>query len=565
MAPFLPSRSKIQPKDTGEDTPTTLRLAGGSNVTNGGNVALSVLVAALASSLAARASPGLPPSPIAQFWGGGRHTMALLADGNVWTWGSNAFGKLGDGQAGTSYSDTTYDSHVPLRVHGPGNVGYLASIVAISAGEGHNLALRSDGTVWAWGWNGVGQLGDGTTNDAHTPVQVGGLTNVVAISGRGYHGLALRADGTVWAWGYNRFGQIGDGTTNDAHAPIQVGGLPNVTANHPVAVSAGYAISMVLMSNGTVLVWGTGGFGELGQGQFGDHSYSPIQVMGLANVVAISADFQEPNALRSDGTMWMWGWNNLGQLGNGTTANQNLPGRVQNLANVIYAGPTGDRDNCAITSDHTVWTWGRNYNGQLGIGTADQDPHPLPVKVPPFGNGGWVVAVQTPDWHSLALRSDGTLWGWGANDHGQLGNDTTTDSYSPAPVSWPATTTAFFYTLPPCRVVDTRGAPGNLAGPELGPGEQRTFTIAGACGISGTALSLSVNLTVTAPTAPGFLTLAPGGQPLPSTSTINYSAGQTRANNAILGLAPDGSGTLVVRNSSLGAVQLIVDVNGYFE
>jgi hypothetical protein len=159
--------------------------------------------------------------------------------------------------------------------------------------------------------------------------------------------------------------------------------------------------------------------------------------MGLSNVVSVSADFEEPEALKSDGTIWMWGWNNLGQLGDGTTNNKSLPIQVLGLTNMIFAGPTGDRDNCAIKSDHTVWTWGWNYNGQLGIGTADQDPHPVPVQVPAFGNGGYVVSVQTPDWHSLALRSDGTLWGWGANDHGQLGNGTTNDAYSPTLVLWP--------------------------------------------------------------------------------------------------------------------------------
>src|SRR5206468_530565 len=131
----------------------------------------------------------LPPAPITQFWGGGRHTMALLSDGTVWTWGSDVSGKLGDNQTCADYNDTSHDSLLPLKVHGPGNVGYLSSIVAISAGEGHNMALKSDGTVWAWGWNAQGQLGNGTTNDAWTPIQVSGLSNVVAISGRGYHCL----------------------------------------------------------------------------------------------------------------------------------------------------------------------------------------------------------------------------------------------------------------------------------------------------------------------------------------------------------------------------------------
>lgn len=383
-------------------------------------------------SLAAQASTNLPPSPIKQFWGGGRHTMALLTDGSVWTWGSDVSGKLGDGQVSPSYNVTNHDSFMPIRVHGPGNVGYLTSIVAISAGEGHNLALRSDGTVWAWGWNGVNQLGNGTSTDAYTPVQVSGLTNVVAISGRGYHCLALKSDGTVWAWGYNQYGQLGNGSTSSPLVPAQVLGLTN-----PAAISAGYTISLALMSNGTVQVWGTGLKGELGQGNFGDHSYTPIPVLGLSNVVSVSADFEEPAALKSDGTIWMWGWDNLGQLGDGATNNRSLPFQVLGLTNMIFAGPTGDRDNCGIRADHTVWTWGRNYTGQLGIGTVDQIAHPLPVQIPDFGNGGYVVSVQTPDWHSLALRSDGTLWGWGANDHGQLGNGTTNDAYSPTPVLWP--------------------------------------------------------------------------------------------------------------------------------
>jgi len=521
-------------------------------------------VVALVSSHSSPASGNLPPSPITQFWGGGRFTIALLADGSVWAWGRNSNGQLGNNQADASPTDTSQDSHVPLRVHGPGNVGFLNSVTAISAGESHNLALRSDGTVWAWGWNGVDQLGDGATADAHTPVQVSGLTNVVAISGRGYHSLALKADGTVWAWGWNQWGQLGTGTTNATLVPVQVSGLPNLHANHPVAISAGYTVSLALMSNGTVLVWGTGLHGEMGQGLFGDFSYTPIPVMGLSNVVAVSADFQEPNALKSDGTMWMWGWNSLGQLGNGSygpTADQSLPGLVHNLTNVILAGPTGDRDNCAITSDHTVWTWGRNYNGQLGIGTADQAFHPLPVQVPAFGNGGYVVSVQTPDWHSLALRSDGTLWGWGSNDYGQLGNATTTDSYSPTPVLWPSN----FYTLAPCRIVDTRNLAGAYGGPALAPTPaERIFPLAEQCGVPASATAVVANLTVTGATATGSLSALAGDGPVGNTIVLAFTAGRTRANNAILSLSVDGQESIAVRNVSSGTVNFILDVSGYF-
>src|SRR5215471_1528770 len=184
----------------------------------------------------------LPPSPIRQVWGGGRHTMALLNDGSVWTWGSDVSGKLGDNQVCTDYNDLSHDSLVPLRVHGSGNVGYLNSIIAISAGESHNMALRSDGTVWTWGWNGLGQLGNGTTNDAHTPVQVAVVSNVVTISGRGCHCLALESDGSLWAWGWNGGAQLGDGTTTSSLIPNRVAGITN-----PVMISAAYKISLALM------------------------------------------------------------------------------------------------------------------------------------------------------------------------------------------------------------------------------------------------------------------------------------------------------------------------------
>jgi len=138
-------------------------------------------------------------------------------------------------------------------------------------------------------------LGNGTTNASHTPTQVVGLSNVVAISGRGYHTVALKSDGTVWAWGWNQYGQLGNGTAGNSNPlPAQVPGITN-----PATVSAGYAVSLALMSNGTLSVWGTGNYGELGQGNFGDHSYSPIPVPGLSNVTMVSAGFECPEALAS--------------------------------------------------------------------------------------------------------------------------------------------------------------------------------------------------------------------------------------------------------------------------
>ena len=143
---------------------------------------------------------------------GGVHGMALKSDGTVWTWGPGGLGQLGRGSI-------TSDSSIPVQVRGFDGGGYLSDVVAIAKGENHSLALKSDGTVWAWGHNIYGQLGDGTTTTRTTPVPVAGLSNVVAIASGDWHSLALKSDGTVWAWGWNPVGQLGDGTPRLATCP----------------------------------------------------------------------------------------------------------------------------------------------------------------------------------------------------------------------------------------------------------------------------------------------------------------------------------------------------------
>jgi len=207
--------------------------------------------------------PPSPPQPSPQpprppLAAGGTHSLALRADGTVWAWGWNDQGQLGDG--------TDTDRHTPVRVRG------LTDVVAVAAGRAHSLALRADGTVWAWGSNEDGELGDGTDTDRHTPVKVPGLSDVVAVAARDWHSLALRADGTVWAWGNNRFGQLGDGTDTDRHTPVKVPGLTDV-----VAVAAGEYHSLALRADGTVWAWGRNGYGQLGDGTT-THRHTPVKV-----------------------------------------------------------------------------------------------------------------------------------------------------------------------------------------------------------------------------------------------------------------------------------------------
>jgi len=382
---------------------------------------------------------------VVSIWGGARGTIILKSDGTVWTWGANFNGKLGVGLDPTTLVRTS----VPVEVHGPGNVSYLNSIVAVMGGEIHNTALKSDGTVWAWGWNAFGQLGDGTTNEADVPVQVGlnsvpPLTSVTKLGGRTYWTCAVKSDGTVWAWGMNQGGQLGNGTLNPVSgpqvtSPIQVNDSQAGGHIHSaLQVSCGYTYGVALATNGTVWTWGTGPNGELGNGTTG-YSPSPVQVTGLSNVIAISSGWKHILAVKSDGTVWAWGKNFNGELGDGTTANRSNAVPVFNLTNIV-AVSGGDYNSAALQSNGTVWKWGLNDVGELGNGTADgttTTAHPVPSLVPTdkfgaaFSN---VVMVAARDYHNIAVKSDGSVWMWGANDQGQCGDGTTNDDWRPVPV-----------------------------------------------------------------------------------------------------------------------------------
>jgi alpha-tubulin suppressor-like RCC1 family protein len=361
---------------------------------------------------------------VVSIWGGARGTVVQKSDGTVWTWGANFGGKLGIGIASTNLGRVL----VPAEVHGPGDVGFLNSVSTIMGGEVHNVALKSDGTVWAWGANIFGQLGNSSTNEAHTPVQVSGLSSVTALGGRGYHTLAIDGGGWVWGWGWNSAGELGNGTTNQTTVPVKVVGLTN-----PAVVSAGYKFSIALMPNGTVFQWG--------HGRVIGNSYTPVQTPGLSNIISISAGWDQALALRSDHTVWAWGLNGVGELGDGTTINRTNPVQVTTLSNIM-AVSGGDWHSSALGSDGTVWKWGRNDVGQLGNGTADGAgnyiPHPLPARIQLDNYGASfsnIVIVAARDWHNIAVKSDGSVWQWGANDQGQCGDNTTIDRWRPVQVT----------------------------------------------------------------------------------------------------------------------------------
>ena len=275
------------------------------------------------------------------------------------------------------------------------------------------LALRADGSMWAWGSNGDGQLGDGTTTN-RSVTHVSALSGVVQVSGGSYFSLALKSDGTVWAMGRNQVGQLGNNTTVGSSVPVPVSGLANVTA---IAAGAGHGLA--LKSDGTVWAWGANSAGQLGNGTTTDSSV-PVQVSALIDVTAISAGGGHSLALKADGTVWSWGLNSKGQLGDGTFtfANRSIPAQVTGLSGVITRIAGGSEHSLALKSDGTVWAWGSDAYGQLGDGTL-APARPTPVQVLNLTN---VIEIGAGVLHSLAIKSDGSVWAWGNNVDRQLGN-----------------------------------------------------------------------------------------------------------------------------------------------
>jgi alpha-tubulin suppressor-like RCC1 family protein len=253
----------------------------------------------------------------------GESSSSTHTNSEIMAWGYNLSGQLGDG--------TLTNKTTPVKVLG------LTGVTAISASFAYSLALKGNGTVWAWGHNQYGQLGDGTKIDRTTPVQVSELTGVTAISTCIHHSLALKEDGTVWAWGHNESGQLGDSTKIDRTTPVQVSGLTGVTA-----ISAGAAHSIALKGDGSVWAWGENSYAQLGTGYAMRGHTTPVQIPGLTNITAISAGLFHSLALKEDRTVWSWGQNWKGQGGDGAAStNICTPVKVLGLSSVTAISAAG--------------------------------------------------------------------------------------------------------------------------------------------------------------------------------------------------------------------------------
>jgi alpha-tubulin suppressor-like RCC1 family protein len=344
-----------------------------------------------------------------QYAAGANHSLALKLDGTVWAWGDNSVGELGDG--------TTTDRHTPVKVLN------LSNIVAVAAGDGFSVAVKSDETVWTWGRNGNGQLGDGTTTTRITPIMVPGLSNVLVIAAGLHSTYALRVGpggGEVWTWGDNSHGQLADGTTTDRHSPIKA------NIQYITNISPGDYHVLALRYDGTLWAWGNNGSGQIGIGTAGGNVLTPVNIP-LNNVAAIAAGGSHSVVMDANNNIWTWGDNSTGQLGDGTTARHTSP-HVLTLSGVVDIS-AGENHTLATTSDGTIWSWGANGQGQLGDGTKT-DRH-SPVSVVGFTQGSSLAAGSK---YSIAVKIDNTLSAWGNNGQGQVGDGSTADRSSPVSV-----------------------------------------------------------------------------------------------------------------------------------
>ncbi len=366
----------------------------GSVVSWGGNNAGQLGVGDDISTPWAQFVPG--PTQVVAVAAGVYHSMALDADGGVWTWGNNVDGRLGDGTTGNLR---------PYAYRLPG----LPRMVAIAAGAQHSLAVAEDGSVWAWGNNEYLQLGVAGIDSRAVPAKVPGLSGITRIQTHYNHNIALDAAGNAWAWGAGTTGQLGDGSTATRAAPVRIPSLSGV-----LAADAGLSHSLAVSSDGQLQAWGEGLAGQLGLATDTDRTL-PTTVSGLSGITHIAGGLRHSLAVQSDGTVWAWGYNLGGQLGDGTHDSRAKPVKVAGLGNVTQVS-AGALQSLARKSDGTVWAWGGNTSGELGLGLDT-------LRSPPVQVSGLsaIQQVAAGFGFSLALRTDGSVWSWGGNDAGQLG------------------------------------------------------------------------------------------------------------------------------------------------
>ena len=285
---------------------------------------------------------------------------------------------------------------------------------SVDCGFHHTIALKTDGTLWNWGRNDFGHLGVNNNVHRSTPVTtlLGG-TNWKSIAGGQLHTVALKTDGTLWTWGYNLIGQLGvnDNTTRSTPVTTLLGG------NNWKSIAGGGYHTVALKTDGTLWSWGYNAYGQLGVNNTANRFTPVTTLLGGNNWKSISCGFYHTTALKTDGTLWTWGRNNFGQLGVNDTTSRSTPVTTllggtnwKSIAGRFY-------HTVALKTDGTLWSWGSNSYGQLGVNNTTSRSTPVTTLL---GGTNW-KSITSGGYHTVALKTDGTLWNWGDNTYGDLG------------------------------------------------------------------------------------------------------------------------------------------------
>jgi alpha-tubulin suppressor-like RCC1 family protein len=338
-------------------------------------------------------------------------TVTISPPPGIWTFGRNDAGALG-------LNDRVYRSS-------PTQVGAGTNWSQISKGQRSTIATKTDGTLWAWGFNSQGQCAqnDAFTNSRSSPTQVGVATNWSLVSAGSYHLAAIKTDGTLWVWGINNQGQLGLNDTANRSSPTQVGVATNWSK-----INGGAFITFAGKTDGTLWAWGHNQFGRLGLNDTNSRS-SPVQVGVATNWSRFEVDSYHTAATKTDGTLWLWGSNGYGQFGNNS--------RFDYRSSPVQLGATtnwsqidvGQYQTTATKTDGTLWVWGRNTQGTLGLNDTASRSSPTQS-----GTGTNWSMISTSVYNNLATKTDGTLWSWGRNTNGQLGQNDTASRSSPTQI-----------------------------------------------------------------------------------------------------------------------------------
>ena len=290
------------------------------------------------------------------------HAAAIKTDGTLWTWGYNSTGTLGDGSSIVNKSS-------PIQTVSGGT-----NWKQVAGGQSHAAAIKTDGTLWTWGYNAQGQVGDNSITHRSSPIQtVSGGTNWKLVAGGKYHTVAIKTDGTLWLWGYNSGGQLGDNTSTHRSSPVQtIAGGTNWKS-----VSGGSAHTVAIKTDGTLWTWGQNTLGQLGDNTR-INKFSPVQtIAGGTNWKSVSSGIAYTAAIKTDGTLWLWGHNNYGQLGDNTIVHRSSPVQTVSGGTNWKQVAGGGFNIASIKTDGTLWTWAYNAQGQLGDNTIVHRSSPI--------------------------------------------------------------------------------------------------------------------------------------------------------------------------------------------